>query len=303
MESFKVSTKSWHWKVYMFAVAMWAKFLDERILNYLRPNICAYIRMFFPYLPIVLILNATIYTSPLWVGVLLGHYYGYWIIAAILPYVGYAVLAIVALIVAVVVIVGISNIPSLIRDLFSGKKEAPKAVPTNVDKSFTHVVIQSIQDKHDMFCRQIEPVDDEHQAEVSGKTTPQEDRGENAAYVEITHNVAMSLGKMIGLGIVIIVVGVLLWLSADDLAGSKAVAPRETCKITSTKFTGYGDTSSKKIEVEIQATCKFGHVTSSTVDAGTVLDFAINKPTEVQCYSKQYNYTTVRGCDMSKGKK
>lgn len=159
----EISTSSWHWKVYMFAVAMWSKFLNKKMFEYERPNLCAYIRMLTLYLPIVLTLNIAIYTSPVWVASIFAHLYGSWILFEILPIMGEVLLWVIYTIVCLICVGVFASFAGdahcWLKD--GGVKNLHKVLPP-VDKkafpSFTQIILQHLSDKHNMFCRKINVV-------------------------------------------------------------------------------------------------------------------------------------------------
>lgn len=316
MGSFKISTSSWHWKMYMFAVAMWAKFLNNPLWGYETPNLCAYLRMILLYQPIVLILNLAIYASPLWVGMLLGHYYGYWIIIEILPYL-WKVLAVIGwFALAAGVIFGIAFIGNFFENRSTKKNRIQKEPTESSEKSFTHVVLQGISDKHDMFCRPIVPVTPEIITQPQPTSIEQEgaqegteveeplhiepEKEESSSYVLMTYKVALTLGKMIILSVAIALSGWGLWYAADSAASKESLVPREMCRVVESKITGFGETNGKGASIEVHAACSFGSVTEKSSSVGETIAFAMTKPTDLPCYTKKYKYATVSGCDLPK---
>lgn len=163
MESLEISTESWHWRIYMFGAAMWAKFLHNPLYCYERPNRCSYIRTIFIYLPVMLVLNLTIYTSPFWLIGSIYYKYGPGIFMETIargsgwtPWIAMAAL-------------GIILVRFFLRDVLDERDAAlqeqeheewvscdrPAAQGDEERASFTKILLQFLQDRHDMVCRQI----------------------------------------------------------------------------------------------------------------------------------------------------
>ena len=290
----------------------------------------------------MLVLNVLIYTSPLWAILLLSHYYGFWVLMEMLPYLGYVLAAVVGIVVLVVIVAGgfaLYGVASekLTKKTVEDSGDNSSIIPKKKPLSFTKMLLQYLSDKHGMFCRQIDPVieapitteaevgkdsvenaavthtdDSSTDGEVSSsdaeiitptpkrQTASAEQEDGPAMYVEITHKVSFTFGKMFVSALVIALAAWILWESASSMASDQARVPREKCRVLSSEIVGYGETSSKGSEVTVHAACSFGEVVETRKSVSTTLAFAINKPTELQCFQKKYEYTSVRGCDMPK---
>lgn len=155
---------SWHWKVYGYAVVMWSEFLKKNTFEYERPkNLCAYIRMLTLYLPIVLLLNGAIYTSPFWVSALFVHWYGNWVLVEMFSFFGGIIAVVIALAVVgvgfVLIVSFLSTLPKVGKWLKDGVEKNLSKALLRVDKedlpSFTRIILQHVSDRHSMFCRKI----------------------------------------------------------------------------------------------------------------------------------------------------
>lgn len=118
-------------------------------------------------------------------------------------------------------------------------------------------------------------------------------------YPDHIHDLSFSFGKMVGCAAIIFVVWVVLSLTTEMITSDAARTSRETCKIVSTSFTGVGATKDdKNIGISVQALCSFGKAIESSGSAKTTLEYALKRPSSIQCYQKKYRYTTVSRCDI-----
>lgn len=163
MEKYEISTNSWHWKLYLIAVAMWAAFLDDGLHRYERPNLCSYVRTLCIYLPIMFILNVGIYTSPVWlIGFIYAQFDGNILIETLMwfAWLRWALYVFIAIVIAGVIIWATKK---TFRKFAQMKKSANdtknevshEVTPTTTTRSFTHLMLQSLSDRHDMICRPI----------------------------------------------------------------------------------------------------------------------------------------------------
>lgn len=147
----------------MFSVAIWAKFLGNGICRYERPNLCEYIRTILVYLPLILVINVGIYTSPLWIFGLVVHYYGFWVILEVLSFHAPVLLVFLAVAVVFTLVFVFANLLVYAKDKSKDNEytsSQPEMVGEVVEKrplSFTKMILQYLSDRHDMFCRQIRP--------------------------------------------------------------------------------------------------------------------------------------------------
>jgi len=149
----------------MFGAAMWAKFCNDPLYAHERPNLCSYLRVMFVYMPIMLVVNLAIYTSPLWIAGLLYNYYGPDLLIEIVMWFSWArwpAVFVAGLILALCLFDDAHDEISRVRNEqgISGDIDETDAqnVPEETDHpSFIKLFFQYLKDRHDMVCRQITP--------------------------------------------------------------------------------------------------------------------------------------------------
>jgi predicted membrane protein len=171
MKDTVINVNSWHYKIYMFGVSLWGKFIGSRKWENIQLNHCMYIRMFFYLIFILIPLHLFVYLSPIWISYLIYSWYGLVIFGELLSWIA----IIIAVLVSIFIIIAIINFLSEYLSNKSHEKESKKinekkeTEPLSDKKkevendgdSLLEIIKEFLKDHHDQICRPIKVINKE----------------------------------------------------------------------------------------------------------------------------------------------
>jgi hypothetical protein len=172
-----VNSSSWHFQLYQIAVAMWCKWTSNDSDRYEYVNLCTYVRMITVLFPMMMVIFLVLFTSPIWISVVMMNWYGIdpalsalWGTTKVIGWIVFALVVIVCIFYVVAWLRDVSPTQIYLK-VFPGK--AQKALPTESPiskpkvKSFFQIFCQWFTDKHNMVCRPIVIVESMNSGEAT----------------------------------------------------------------------------------------------------------------------------------------